>query len=172
MRLRNVLFASVAVVTLATACVDPDATPTDPTGVMPGGDLATVQVYLVDQERFNVGEAPYVTPVMREVPADDPVQGALDALFDGPTTEEANRALILVASGATGATVEEPEAGIARVRLAGGCNSGGSTLTIASQLIPTLKQFDEIEVVKILDPDGATNVPEGNLDSIPACLEP
>ena len=136
------------------------------------GDVEVVEVYLVDQTAFNEGRAPYVVAVQREVPSADPIQGAVDALFEGPTAEEGDDAITLVASGASGATVISVEGGVATVQLEGGCASGGSTLTIAAQLIPTLLQFDEVDVVKVLDPDGATIDPDSGEDSTPACLEP
>lgn len=139
---------------------------------MASGDVEVVEVFLVDQEAFNIGEAPYVVAVEREVPADDPIQGAVDALFEGPTAEEGDEAITLVTSGASGATVVSVEDGVATVQLEGGCASGGSTLTIAAQLIPTLQQFDEVDVVKVLDPDGATIDPDSDQDSTPECLEP
>jgi hypothetical protein len=36
----------------------------------------------------------------------------------------------------------------------------------------SLKQFGYIQYVKIYDENGNTQSPEGNQDSIPACLEP
>ena len=62
--------------------------------------------------------------------------------------------------------------GIARVRLTGGCSSGGSTVSIAGSIMPTLRQFDSVDWVKIYDPAGTTEVPTGYVDSIPECLEP
>ncbi|MGQ0824492.1 MAG: GerMN domain-containing protein [Actinomycetota bacterium] len=131
----------------------------------------TVRVYFVNDARFETGEEPYVDGVTREVSATDPIQGALDALFDGP--DPAETGLSFVASEATGAElVEIDDSGIARVQLRGGCGSGGSTLTIANELVPTLREFPEVTAVKILDTDGATETPDGPNDSIPICLEP
>ncbi|MCX6981536.1 MAG: hypothetical protein NTV08_12405, partial [Verrucomicrobia bacterium] len=62
--------------------------------------------------------------------------------------------------------------GIARVRLAGGANSHGSTLTIANEIIPILKQFPTVTWVKIYDQNGQTETPTGQSDSIPTWLEP
>ena len=56
--------------------------------------------------------------------------------------------------------------------LAGQCNSEGATYTVASLLMVNLKQFDTIEYVKIYDENGETEVPDGQSDSIPFCLEP
>jgi Fe-S cluster biogenesis protein NfuA len=62
--------------------------------------------------------------------------------------------------------------GVARVRLRGGCSSGGSTVTIAGEIMPTLRQFDTVDWVKVLDPSGSTADPTGPGDSIPDCLNP
>jgi len=128
-------------------------------------------VYFADQERFRTGEEPYERAVRRQVDAADPIQGAVDALFVGPTADESATGLVFVPSGATGASVEVTD-GIARVQLEGGCSSGGSTLTIATSLVPTVQQFDGVTAVKILDPQGATGEPDGEEDSIPECLNP
>jgi spore germination protein GerM len=129
-----------------------------------------VSVYFVNDARWEIGEEPYVDAVTREVSADDPQQGALDALFAGPTARESG--LSFVASKATGARLLEVTDGVARVELVGDCSSGGSTLTIATEIGPTLKQFDEITSVKIFDPQHETETPDGPDDSIPLCLEP
>lgn len=131
-----------------------------------------VQVWFLDDERMKTGEEPMFVPVERSVPKDTPVKGALDALFAGPLEPEKGRGLRFVASGATGYEGLRVEGGTAHVRLVGGCNSAGSTATIANELKPTLKQFEEIEFVKIYDPSGKTEEPEGRTDSIPFCLEP
>lgn len=135
-------------------------------------DMVTVDVYLIDQEAFNVGREPYGVAVRRQVPREDPMKGALDALFDGPTTGEASRGIDHVGSGATGVSKVTVDAGVARVYLEGGCNSGGSTLTIASEIFPTLMKFEGVDAVKIYDPEGTTEEPDGSRDSIPTCLEP
>jgi hypothetical protein len=61
---------------------------------------------------------------------------------------------------------------VARVQLTGGCSSGGSTVTIAGEIMPTLRQLGTVDWVKIYDPAGHTEHPLGHQDSIPACLEP
>jgi hypothetical protein len=77
-----------------------------------------------------------------------------------------------VTSRATGFTDLRIAAGIARVRLTGECYSGGSTFTVASEILPTLKQFDDVDHVKVYGPKGHTEKPPGDVDSIPPCLEP
>lgn len=136
------------------------------------GETVAVDVYFVDQEAFNVGAAPFVEAVRRDVPIADPLRGALDALFEGPTTDEANDSLILVTSGATGVRDVVVDGSIARVYLDGACSSGGSTMTVANMIVPTVMQFEGIEAVKIYDPEGTTEEPDGVSDSIPVCLEP
>ena len=75
-------------------------------------------------------------------------------------------------SGATGYSKLEVEDGVARLYLTGQCNSQGSTFTIGSPVVQSLKQFGEIQFVKIYDQNGETENPGGLQDSIPACLEP
>lgn len=142
------------------------------TGTNQPADMVTVDVYLIDQEAFNVGSEPYEVAVERQVPREDPMKGALDALFGGPTVDEADRGIVHVGSGATGVRKVTVGAGIARVYLEGGCSSGGSTLTVAAEIFPTLHQFDGVDAVKIYEPGGTTEEPDGTTDSIPVCLEP
>ena len=75
-------------------------------------------------------------------------------------------------SKATGFTGLSISGGIARVRLVGGCSSGGSTFTVANQIDATLSQFPSVQWVKVLSPAGQTGSPSGKTDSIPTCLEP
>ncbi|MCZ7525292.1 MAG: GerMN domain-containing protein [Acidimicrobiia bacterium] len=132
----------------------------------------TVLVFFVDQDAFNEGVPPYVAPVERRVDPADPVRGVLDALFEGPTAEERAAGLTLVTSEATGVSEVRVEDGTAHVVLAGGCSSGGSTLTVAAEIVPTLLQFTDVRAVKIYDPAGTTEEPDAPGDSIPECLEP
>ena len=99
-------------------------------------------------------------------------KGALQRLFAGPTQAELSAGLLFVNSEATGFTGLTISAGIARVTLTGGCDSHGATTTVASEIMPTLKQFATVQWVKIYDPSGQTERPSGNSDSIPFCLEP
>jgi hypothetical protein len=183
--------AALAVTTALAGCTADDGTTTDTTAAptapsstgppATGGTTATtppadgtltVQVFFMDENAFNVGRAPYVVPVEREVPADAPERAALEALFAGPTAEEAAGGLRFVASQATGIADVRIEDGTAHVQLAGGCSSGGSTFTIADHIGATLLQFTAVESVKIYDPAGLTEFPDEPGDSIPECLEP
>jgi len=130
------------------------------------------QVWFVDQDAVATGTAPYVVPVFRPVPAAAPAAAVLHLLFAGPTRAEAATGLRLVRSRAWDVDQLSISAGVARARLVRGCGSGGSTITVANEIVPTLKQFPSVHGVKILAPNGQTEDPTGASDSIPACLEP
>jgi hypothetical protein len=138
---------------------------------LPAGRVV-VQVFFLDQDAFNVGRPPYVRPVDRVVDARSAPQGALDALFAGPTRKESAGGLRFVASAAEGFTGLRIADGTATVQLVGGCSSGGSTFTVADEITATLRQFTTVETVKILDPQGETTAPDEPGDSIPICLNP
>ncbi len=137
-----------------------------------GPATVTVDVYFVNIRNFNSGTSPYVEAVHRSVSAETPANGALQELFAGPTAAEQAGGLAVEPSGATGFSGLSIDGGIARVTLVGGCDSRGSTMTIANLIVPTLKQFPTVDHVKIYDPDGTTDSPDGPGDSIPACLNP
>jgi hypothetical protein len=77
-----------------------------------------------------------------------------------------------VSSGATGFKILSIRDGVARVQLLGKISSGGSTFTVASEIMPTLKQFPSVHWVKIYDQNLRTERPSGHSDSIPFSLEP
>ncbi len=93
-------------------------------------------------------------------------------MFAGPTAAEIAAGTGNTLSGATGFTGLSISGGIARVRLVGGCSSGGGAFTVANQINATLSQFPSVQWVKILSPAGQTGSPSGKTDSIPTCLEP
>jgi hypothetical protein len=134
---------------------------------------ATRSVTLLNQKRFSENTAPFTQRVNRRVPAAAPAHAVLHQLFAGPRPSERRRDLRTVRSGATGFTKLTISANkVARVQLTGGCDSGGSTFTVADLIGPTLKQFHTVRWVKIYDPKGRTEQPTGRRDSIPTCLEP
>lgn len=137
-------------------------------------DFPTVerQVFFLDEDRFVANQAPFFVSRTRLVPATTPATGVMDRLFAGPLDRERSHGLRLVRSRATSYSGLGISGGIARVRLRGGCNSGGSTVTIAGEIAPSLRQFDTVDWVKILDPSGQTADPTGPRDSIPDCLNP
>lgn len=136
--------------------------------------FATVsrKAYFFSSPAFARGTEPYYLPRQRPVLPLTPATGALDRLFAGPLPSERDAGLRLLRSGATGFTGLSIAHRVARVRLTGACRSGGSTATIAGEIMPTLRQFPTVRWVKIYAPDGTTERPHGRSDSIPACLEP
>ncbi|MGD8456151.1 MAG: GerMN domain-containing protein [Anaerolineales bacterium] len=138
-----------------------------------GNLTVTVTVYFTDQTRYAVGQEPDEVGVTREVLASQYLpEVVLEELFLGPTPEEQTQGLMAVYSGSTGFNSLVVEDGVAHVYLAGQCNSEGATYTIANLLVVNLKQFDTIEYVKVYDENEKTEVPDGQSDSIPFCLEP
>ena len=130
------------------------------------------QIFFVDSHAFAIGQGPYVRAVLRQVIPPNVGARSLNWLFAGPTPDERAGGLTFVNSDATGFTNLTISNGIARVRLVGGANSHGSTLTIAKEIFPLLKQFPTVRWVKIYDQNGQTETPTGQSDSIPAGLEP
>ena len=57
------------------------------------------------------------------------------------------------------------------MQLLGKIGSGGSTFTIANEIMPTLKRFPSVHWVKIHDRFGHTERSSGHSDSIPFSLE-
>lgn len=134
---------------------------------------ATRKVTFLDQPRFNAGKEPYTRTVNRVVPAYTPASAVMHQLFAGPTPAERALGLRTVRSRATDFDrLRISPWGVAHIRLLGGCDSGGSTFTVADLITPTLKQFTSVDYVKIYDRSGNTGSPSGPTDSIPECLEP
>ena len=131
-----------------------------------------VRVYFLNEPRFVANTPPFFTPVWRRVRTPAVAAGALYSLFHGPLMAEHDQGLRLVSSEATGFSNLSISNGIARVRLTGGCDSHGSTVTVAGSIIAILKQFPNVQYVKIYDPSGTTGSPTGPSDSIPDCLNP
>lgn len=131
-----------------------------------------VEVWFLDEPHANTGEEPLYRPVVRQVHPPGVATAALEALFAGPTPDERAQGLRFVSSEATGFRGLHIADGVAHVTLVGGCSSRGSTMTIAGELMPTLKQFASVKHVKIYAPDGSTEEPGGSGDSVPSCLEP
>ena len=131
-----------------------------------------VRDYFLNTRRFAAGQAPYTAAVSRPVTGPATAFGAMQRLFAGPTQAELARGLKFVSSGATGFKILGIRDGVARVQLLGKISSGGSTFTIANEIMPTLKQFGSVRWVKIYDRFGHTERPSGHSDSIPFSLEP
>ena len=129
------------------------------------------QVFLADPHGFANGGKP-VKAVSRLVIPPALARGVMQRLFAGPAPAEVAVGLTFVSSDATGFKNLTISGHVARIQLTGGCNSHGRTLTIASEIKSTLKQFPSVHWVKIYDPAGHTEHPNGHSDSIPTSLEP
>lgn len=132
----------------------------------------SVRDYFLNVHRFASGRQPYVQAVSRPVIPPATAFGAMQRLFAGPTQAELARGLKFASSGATGFKNLSIRDGVARIQLTGKISSGGSTFTIANEIMPTLKQFPSVHWVKIYDQLGRTERPTGHSDSIPLSLEP
>ncbi len=100
------------------------------------------------------------------------VNSVLDEFFKGPGDVERNQGLAVVSNGFTGYSKLELANGGAYVYLAGKCQPNGTLYTIARPLMLNLKQFPQIQFVKIYDQFGNTLQPAARVDSLPACLDP
>lgn len=130
------------------------------------------RVWMFSSSRYLANTEPFFTPVYRRVLAGLPATTLMHRLYAGPTSAEYAHGLRLLLSGTTGFNYLTVANGVAKVRLTGSCSSGGSTVTIAGQIIPTLKQLPGVRAVKIYDARSTTGSPFGVTDSIPSCLEP
>lgn len=132
-----------------------------------------IDVYFTDNERLITGQLPYEVAVKRFVPTSKNIVNAvLDEFFKGPSSVERNQGLALVSNGFTGySRVEFANRGV-HVYLVGNCQSNGTLYNITRPLMLSLKQFPEIQFVKIYDQFGHTRAPAARVDSIPACLDP
>ncbi len=130
------------------------------------------KVYFVDEQRVVANTPPFVVPRLRPVRRGTPATGLMDRLFAGPLRAEQGQGLRLVRSRASGFRDLSVSGRVARVRLTGRCSSGGSTVTVADEIVPTLRALRGVRWVKIFDPAGRTATPTGRSDSVPACLEP
>ncbi|MCY4725633.1 hypothetical protein NYO98_05020 [Nocardioides sp. STR2] len=139
-----------------------------------GAGFTTVQrkVWFLDRDRFVDNREPFFVPVRRPVAPGAPATGLMDRLFAGPLPGERARGLRLLRSGATGYDDLTVAGGVADLRLTGRCRSGGATVSIAGEVLPTLKQLPTIDRVVLRDATGSTLDPDGSGDSTPACLEP
>jgi hypothetical protein len=132
-----------------------------------------VSIYFTDNDRLIAGQLPYEVAVKRFVPTSKNVVNAvLDEFFKGPSSVERNQGLALISNGFTGYSDIVLANGGVHVYLAGSCQSNGTLYNITRPLMLSLKQFPEIQFVKIYDQFGHTREPAARVDSIPACLDP
>lgn len=163
-----VIAACVALPTTTPAPTSlPQLTPT------PTINLVSITVYFTDRDLYAAGIPPFEVAVTRSVPAVNGLpEAVLLAFFEGPTIEEREQGLEAITSGFDGVSALVIKDGIARVYLTGTCASLGATYTVAQPIMRNLLQFPEVSYVKIYDENGETEVPEGETNSIPFCLEP
>jgi hypothetical protein len=168
--MRRIIFPILALALAILACCAPCTPPiTEP--VSPA--TVTLTIYFTDMARFQVGTEPYEATVTRTMPAPaSQPEAVLTQLFLGPTEAEQTQGLAVVLSGTTGFSKLTIENSIARVYLIGTCASQGATYTIANLIFANLKQFPEIQWIKIYDQNNETETPDGQSSSIPFCLEP
>jgi hypothetical protein len=132
-----------------------------------------IQVYFTDNRRLIAGQLPYEVRVPRVVLSSaDPFNAVLDEFFKGPSDVERNQGLAVISNGFTGYSRIELANGVVHVYLEGTCQSNGTLYTIERPLMQNLKQFPEIQFVKIYDQSGNTRQPAARVDSVPACLDP
>ena len=132
-----------------------------------------IDVYFTDNDRLIAGQLPYEVAVTRFVSTSrNVVNSVLDEFFKGPSDVERNQGLAVINNGFTGySKVQFANRGV-HVYLAGNCLSNGTLYNITRPLIASLKQFPEVQFVKIYDQFGYTREPSARVDSIPACLDP
>ncbi len=152
----------------------PSAVPSgDPSSALAVSDLL---VYFTDETRYATAIPPYEVMVARPAVGvagnEDRPLATIRAFFAGPTPEEAARGLIAVTSGFTGVSELRVVDAVAHVFLEGACASTGATYTVANAIAANLLPFPEIEWVKVYDEHRETEVPTGQGDSLPLCLEP
>ncbi len=119
------------------------------------------------------GTLPYEVAVTRYVPSSkNVVNSVLDEFFKGPNDGERYQGLAVINNGFIGYSKVELANGGVYVYLTGACQSNGTLYTIARPLMLNLKQFPEIQFVKIYDQSGNTLQPAARVDSLPGCIDP
>lgn len=132
-----------------------------------------MDIYFVNKYRYANNLPPFERVGTRYVRSNDIVGGLLDEYFKGPgATEKFQYGWTAIYDGFTGYSRVEVVNGIARVYLTGVCEPANPNYTIANLLFLNLKQFPDIQYVKIYDQNGLTQDPFGSSDSVPACLQP
>lgn len=136
-------------------------------------EYTLVDVYFVNESRLTNNQLDLEVAGVRWARSNNLIGTVLDEYFRGPgATERSSYGWIGVYDGFTGYSKFEIINGMARLYLTGTCKRANPGYTIADILVYNLKQFPEIQYVKIYDQNGLTKDPFGISDSIPACLEP
>ena len=132
-----------------------------------------IDLYMVNRFRYENNLPPFVVTGDRWVRTSAPHRDTLDEYFKGPgSTERFSFGWIALYNGFTGYSRLDIEDGVAHVFLEGTCTPDGRDFNIADLITLNLKQFDDIQFVKIYDENGQTQNPNGLSDSVPACLAP
>jgi len=132
-----------------------------------------IDLYFVNKFRYTNNLPPFEVAGVRYVHSNNVYPALLDEYFKGPgATEKFTYGWINLTNGFTGYSRFEFINGVAHIYLKGTCDRAGATYTIANLLTRNLKQFPEVQFVKIYNENGSTQSPIGFVDSIPACLQP
>jgi hypothetical protein len=128
---------------------------------------------MVNKFRYENNLPPFVVTGDRWARTNALYQTALDEYFKGPgSTERFSFGWIALYNGFTGYSRLEIRDGVAHVVLEGTCTPNGRDFNIADLITLNLKQFSDIQFVKIYDENGQTQNPDGLSDSVPVCLAP
>ena len=128
---------------------------------------------MVNRFRYENNLPPFVVTGDRWARTNALHQTVLDEYFKGPgSTERFSFGGIALYNGFTGYSRLDMDDGVAHVFLEGTCTPNGRDFNIADLITLNLKQFEDIQFVKIYDENGSTQNPDGLSDSIPACLAP
>ncbi|HEY5731537.1 MAG TPA: peptidoglycan DD-metalloendopeptidase family protein, partial [Anaerolineales bacterium] len=130
-----------------------------------------IKVYFASRTRYNADAPPIERAGVRWSRSNMVYETALKEFFEGPgATERYSYGWIGIYNGFTGYNKLEINNNIANVYLTGACISEGKDFNIADLIGLNLKQFPEIQFVKIFDANGQTQTPSGESDSEPFCL--
>jgi hypothetical protein len=130
-------------------------------------------VYFVDEYYYENNIPPFEREGDRWLPTNNVIGTVLIEYFKGPGSQEKYEyGWIALYNGFNTYKRIDIRDGVAHLYLIGTCDRMGQTYTIADLLTYNLKQFPEIQFVKIYDENGTTQNPDGASDSIPACLQP
>ena len=156
-----------------TRTATPTRTPTNTPRPSPTPLYIKVNVDFINNYRFINNLPPFEVAGVRWARTNNIYGTVLTEYFKGPgSTERYTFGWIAIYNGFTGYSRLDAVNGIARVYLTGQCEASTNPYTIADILTYNLKQFPEIQYVKIYDENGLTRDPFGLSDSEPVCLHP
>jgi len=146
-------------------------TPTQTPRPTPTRLYSLINVYFASRVRYEADLPPIERAGVRWSRSDSVYGTALNEFFKGPgATERYSYGWIGVYNGFTGYSKLEINNNVASVYLTGACTSEGKDFNITDLINLNLKQFPEIQYVKIYDQNGQTQNPNGQSDSEPFCL--